>query len=147
MSKKFNLKRYKELLKLNESDKISFMDPNFFELLDYSTSISEQLRYERKKDYFLLVENYLDGTLSLMEFRTQFLKMEREDAQKGEMILQNLQELEVFYLAEDLEKFSRLISNITGICADYFVLQPIPEADFYLAVHEYYSELQKAFPV
>jgi len=39
MKKKFNLSRYKELVKLIESGKISFMDSNYIELVGYSTSV------------------------------------------------------------------------------------------------------------
>ena len=57
-----------------------------------------------------------------LSFRTQFLDMEKEDIEKGYIILGNIQELEVFYLVEDLEKFSRLIGEIIDLCEDYYIL-------------------------
>ena len=147
MNKKFNSSRYKELIELNESGRISFLDSNWIELVQYSTSVGYQLIYERKKIFFSLIDNYLNGTLTLLEFRTQFLEMERENKKKGELILKNIQELEDFYLAEDLEKFSRLIASIRGVCEDYYVLEPMPETDFYFWVSRYYCQLQEAFPV
>jgi hypothetical protein len=56
--------------------------------------------------------------------------MEKEDREKGYAILGNIQELKVFYLAEDLEKFSRLIGRIIDICEDYYIIEPIPETEF-----------------
>jgi len=147
MSKKFNLSRYKELIKLLKNGRISFMDSNYFELVEYSPSVGYQLIYARKKIFFSLIDNYLNGTLTLLEFRTQFLEMEREIHKKGEFILKNIQELEDFYLAEDLEKFSRLIASIREVCEDYYVLEPIPETDFYFSVNRDYCQLQEAFPV
>jgi hypothetical protein len=43
MEKHFNLSRYKELLKLEESGKISFLDENYLELLSYKASVAEQI--------------------------------------------------------------------------------------------------------
>lgn len=147
MNKKFNLSRYKKLLELSRSGRISFLDSNYIELVKSSLSVGYQIIYERKIIFFSLIDNYLYGTLSLLEFRTQFLEMERENQKKGELTLKNLQELDDFYLAEDLENFSRLIANIRGICEDYYVLEPMPETDFYFSVSNYYSQLQEAFPV
>lgn len=147
MDKKFNLSRYKELIELNGSGRILLLDSNWMELVEYSTSVGYQLIYERKKDYFSLIDNYLNGTLSLLEFRTQFIEMEGENHKKSLLILENIQELEDFYLAEDLEEFSRLIASIREICEDYYVLEPMPETDFYFAVSRYYCQLQEAFPV
>jgi hypothetical protein len=147
MDKKFNLSRYKELIELNGSGRILLLDSNWMELVEYSTSVGYQLIYERKKDYFSLIDNYLNGTLSLLEFRTQFIEMEGENHKKSLLILECFQELEDFYLAEDLEEFSRLIASIRGICEDYYVLEPIPETDFYFSVSKDYCQLQEAFPV
>jgi hypothetical protein len=70
---------------------IVFMDVNYFKLLKYQTSVGEQLIYDRKKDYYLIINNYLNRTLMLIEFRTQFLDMEKEDREKGYVILGNIQ--------------------------------------------------------
>jgi hypothetical protein len=45
MEKHFNFSHYKELLKLEESGKISFLDENYFELLSYKASVP---RIEKK---------------------------------------------------------------------------------------------------
>lgn len=95
----------------------------------------------------MFIDNYLNGTITLLEFRTQVLEMDREKQKKRELIFNNLQELDNFYLAEDLEKFFRLIANIIGVCQDYFVLEPMPETDFYFVGHKYYCQFQEAFPV
>lgn len=56
MEKHFNLVRYKELLKLQENGEISFLD---FELLSFKASVAQQICYNRKKDYFIVIDEYL----------------------------------------------------------------------------------------
>ena len=108
--------------------------------------MGKQLIYNRKEDYYSIINKYLNKILTLLEFRTQFLDMEKEDIEKGYVILGNIQELEVFYFVEDLEKFSRLIVEIIDLCEDYYIIEPMPETKFYFLVNKYYHQLQEAFP-
>lgn len=112
MKKKFDLTSYKKLVEMANCGKIVFMDANYFKLLRYQTSVGKQLIYNRKEDYYSIINKYLNKSLTLLEFRTQFLEMEKQDTEKAAIILGNIQELEVFSLVEDLEKFSRLIGRI-----------------------------------
>lgn len=146
MKKKFYFTGYKELVDMENCGKIVFLDANYFKLLRYQTSVGKQLIYNRKEDYYSIINKYLNKTLTLLEFRTQFLDMEKEDIEKGYIILGNIQELEVFYLVEDLEKFSRLIGEIIDLCEDYYIIEPMPETEFYVLVNKYYHQLQENFP-
>ena len=59
MKKHFNLSRYKELLKLEESGKISFLDENSLELLSYK--VREDPKYpltEKEKNLLQRAEKY-----------------------------------------------------------------------------------------
>jgi len=151
MEKHFNLSLYKELLKLEESGKISFLDENSLELLSYKASVKQQICYNRKKDYFLLIHQYLSRVIPPYEFRSKFLEMEREDSKKAAIILEDFQELEVFTLAEDLEKFSDLRNQISTLCFEYDEvwdgsMERMSESEFYYLVNNRYLQLQKAFP-
>jgi hypothetical protein len=146
MKKKFNFTGYKELAAMKNCGEIVFLDANYFKLLRYQTSVGKQLIYNRKEDYYSIINKYLNKTLTLFEFRTQFLDMEKEDLDEGGVILENIQELEVFYLVEDLEKFSRLIVEIIDLCEDYYIIEIMPETEFYFLVKKYYHPLQDAFP-
>jgi hypothetical protein len=146
MKKEFNFTGYKELVDMKNCEEIVFLDANYFKLLRYQTSVGKQLIYNRKEDYYSIINKYLNKTLTLIEFRTQFLDMEKEDIEKGYVIIENIQELEVFYLVEDLEKFSRLIGEIIDLCEDYYIIEPMPETEFYFLVKKYYHQLQDAFP-
>ena len=147
MKKKFNFTGYKELLDMENRGEIRFLDTNYFKLLRYQTSVGEQLVYNRKEDYYSIINKYLNKTLIISEFRAQFLAMQKEDMKKGYNILENTQELEVFYLVEDLEKFSRLIGEIIDLCEDYYVIEPMPETEFYSLVNKYSHHLQETFPL
>lgn len=146
MKKKFNFPAYKELLDMENRGEIVFLDTNYFKLLRYQTSVGKQLIYDRKEDYYSIINKYLNKTLTILEFRAQFLAMEKEDMEKGYVILGNIQELEVFYLVEDLEKFSRLIGEIIDLCEDYYIIEPMPETEFYFLVNKYSHQLQETFP-
>jgi hypothetical protein len=130
MKKKFNFTGYKELIDMKNCEEIVFLDANYFKLLRYQTSVGKQLIYNRKEDYYSIINKYLNKTLTLLEFRTQFLDMEKEDIEKGYVILENIQELEVFYLVEDFEKFSRLIGKIIDLCEDYYIIEPMLTPNF-----------------
>ena len=77
--------------------------------------------------------------------------MKKYDSAKATIILENFQELEVFTLAKDLEKFSDLISQISTLCFEYDELwdgtmKRMSESGFYYLVNNHYLQLQKAFP-
>ena len=72
--------------------------------------------------------------------------MNSADLDKGYVILGNRQELEVFYLSEGSEKYYSLLSDIIDLCEDYYVIEPMPENEFYLFVDKYYRQLQEKFP-
>jgi len=151
MEKHFNLSRYKELLKLKESGEISFLDEKDLELLSYKASVAEQIHYNRKKDSFLLIHEYLSRVIPPDEFRSKFLEMEREDSKKATILLEDFQELEVFSLAEDLDEFTHLMGKISALCFDYDevwdgTMEPMSENEFYYLVNNLYLQLQKAFP-
>lgn len=116
MGKHFNLSRYKELLKLEESGKISFLD---LELLSNGANIQSQMSYNRKENYFSLIEKYLGRAITPYEFRSKFLEMEKQDSEEAFIIKQDFRKLEVLTLADDLEKFSDLISEISTLCFEY----------------------------
>ena len=143
MEKDFNLSRYKELLKLQENGKISFLD---FKLLSFKATVAQQMCYNRKKDYFILIDKYLSQIITPYEFRSKFLQMEKEDSEKSIIIFEDFQELEAFTLAKDLEKFSDLIGKISTLCFEYSEIwdgtsEPMSESEFYYLVNNHYLQL------
>lgn len=72
----FNVSRYKKLLKLEEDGKILPLD---VELWNLKPSIAGQLSYNRKKDYFILINKYLNRSILPSQFRDEILQMGKED--------------------------------------------------------------------
>ena len=147
MVKQFNLLRYKELLKLEKNNKITFLDP---ELVGYGANIESQIYYNRKEEYFSLIEKYLKRKLSGYEFRSKFLKMEIEDGKTAYTIARDFEKLEAFTLADDLEDFSNLIVEISTLCSEYGdiwseSMKPMSESEFYSLVNQHYFQLAKLF--
>ena len=119
--------------------------------MSYRASVAEQISYNRKKDYFILIDEYLSRIITPYEFRFRFLKMENEDSEKSTIILEDFKKLKVFTLAQDLEKFSDLISKISTLCFDYNeswdgTIKQMTESEFYYLVNNHYIQLQDAFP-
>ena len=78
--------------------------------------------------------------------------MENEDSMKSAIILKDFQELEVFTLAKDLEKFSDPKGEIGTLCLEYDeiwdgTMKRMAETKFYSLVNNHYLQLQKAFPL
>ena len=156
MNSRLNLTRYSELMKKETAlanKKKSLFSENrseFLELLNYTASVTQQMMDNRKNDYFSLINNYLNQLITPSEFRTEFLKMEKQDGRKGTKILQDFQQLEVFSLAEDLEEFSNLMDQISGLCFDFNELwdgtiDRMRENEFYSLINNCYLQLQKSF--
>lgn len=78
MAKQFDFRRYQELIKLDEMKKggLDFWSKDFRELLQFQGSIQSQISYNRKDQYFSLVQKYLNGMLTVYEFQSNFLELE-----------------------------------------------------------------------
>ena len=145
MKKYFNLKRYKELLELEQSGKLSSFND---ELVNLCTNVEKQIIYNRKNDYFKLIDNYLSQVISPHDFRIQLSEMTFQDARNANVILKDFQKLEVFTLATDLEQFINLIFEIITLCKEYYEMwddrtELMPEDEFYNLVSQYFFELEK----
>lgn len=150
MANYFNLSRYKELLNLKLNNKISFLDEDFMELLTYKSNVAEQISYDRKEAYFLLISKFLDRSITISDFNSQIKELQEQDNRKSKIVLKNFEELQAFPLASDLNIFSNSIHYISEGCFDYYEsfvdLKPITKDELYDLVNKYYSQLQATFP-
>ncbi len=149
MANQFNLARYKELLELEKSNKITFLN---LELVTYEASIEFQICYNNKENYFSLIDKYLIENISGYEFRSKFLEIEKRNSQTSYVIGQDFQNLEVFTLSDDLEEFSNLLVEISTLCLEYDetlddTLERMSESEFYFLINRYYFQLAELFPV
>ena len=106
MKKYFNLKRYKELLELEEKGEISCFNS---ELVSLCANVERQIIYNRKKEYFIVIDNYLNQVIAPDDFQSKISKMVFQDTRNADAIIKDFQKLEVFTLATDLEQFYNLV--------------------------------------
>lgn len=150
MNKYFDLASYKELLKFEASyeNSYSFFDEKKLQLLSYEVSVIDQITYDRKAEYFLLIQNYLTGLIHPFEFRDQFLAMIKQDNEKASIILNDFKQLEVFLIADDFDKITNFINEISEICFDFSeswdgTIILMSEIEFYYLIKITYSQFQK----
>ena len=149
MNKYFNLSRYRELVNLQENNNYSLLDKIFLEFLDYRASIERQISYNRRNDYFFLIDQYLSRRIKPYEFRSKFLEMLKKDSRKAAVILQDFVELEGFILTDNLDNFSKIMNQIDDLCFQYDecldeYIDPMSEDEFYDLINNHYLELQKS---
>lgn len=120
------------------------------ELVTYKESIESQICYNRKENYFSLVEKYLKGKLAGHDFRAKFLKMETQDGKTAYTITRDFQNLEAFTISDDLEDFSNLKMQISTLCFEYDeiwdgTMERMSESEFYSLLNKHYFQLAKLF--
>ena len=154
MKKPFNFARYNELLETQKKLTLAERSKSFFignemVLLNYEASIQSQVMYNRKDEYFLLIENYLQKVVSPFDFRSQLSKMQREDCIKAREICRSPEELSKFYLLDNLDDFSDLILDISDIGFDAEesgFQEGLKEDDLYSSIQIYYSQFRNLQP-
>ena len=150
MEKNFNISRYKKLCELKPS---AFSDEIFFEFISYRAIIESYISYNQKEKYFFLIKNYLKHVITPYNFRSQFLKMERQDSEQAGLLSKDFQALEQIILTDSLEIFSDLKIQISTLCFDYGEIlddgsgERMIESEFYASINTCYFQLQKIFPV
>lgn len=151
MKKKFNLSDYQKLLEMAENNKIVFLDDKFIKLLEYKCSISDQIAYERRVTYFLLIDKYLNQSISIHELEHTLKEMKENDIQQRNIILNDFQKLENFYISKDAYTLSDLVSTIYQICCDNNIswdknTKPMSDSELWHLINDCYLQLQKTFP-
>ena len=152
MNNKFNISRYRELLKITyiikDGDKTIFDNPEYLELLSYQASVYDEIYFSRKSEYCSLIIQYLNATLLSHEFIAEFLQMIKEDNEKSKKILQDLKQLSSFSIHANLDSFSSLFDQIYNACLQAFEFghendgYGIPEDEFRNSVEETYFQLE-----
>ena len=152
MFDKFNVSRYRELLKkeriLEEQNKFLFDEPYYLELLSYQATVYRQIYFSRRSEYCSLIKKYLNTTIPPHKFRARFLEMVKQDDEKAEQILQDFKQLSSFSIDGNLDGFSSLFGRISNKCLQAFEFDPknddygIPEDEFRNSVEKTYLQLE-----
>lgn len=145
MNNYFDVNRYTKLLELEKNGKISFFNS---ELLSLAASIEGQFVYNRKKEYFSLIDNYLSRVILPDDFRLKFIDMIYQDVKKASIIRKDFQKLKCFTIAPDRKQFCDPIYKILTLCHEHDdicdeIMPLMPENKFYDLVSKYYLEFEK----
>jgi hypothetical protein len=156
MINKFNVLRYRELLKkesiLEKQNKFLFGEPDYLELLSYQATVYSQIYFSRRNEYCFLIKKYLNTTIPSHKFRARFLEMVKQDDEKAEKILQDFKKLSSFSIDGNLDQFSSLFGRISNNCLQAFEFGPkndgygIPEDEFRNSIEKTYFQIQNDFP-
>jgi hypothetical protein len=143
---KFNLSRYQELLAKEDSStndvKALFKDPIFKELLSLRSSVERQVFYNNKKNYFVLIQDYLGERINPNVFRGQFIGIVNKDLTKSHKILHNFEELATFSIDLELDDFSSLFEKIHQICLYAFEFEDQDDA---MSEDKFRDSIEKIF--
>lgn len=152
MVKKFDVSRYRELLKrkdiLEEQSEFIFDEPEYRELLSYQGSVYTQIYFNRKSYYCSLIRKYLNKKIPSHLFIGRFLIMVEEDDKKAGKILQDFEQLSNFSINVTLDEFSSLFERIFDRCLQAFEFGPddelygVPENELRNSIEEIYFQLE-----
>ncbi len=151
MTNSFNLDRYRELNEketalINQGTSLLYeAQPEFWELLGYQATVERQMVYNRKNDYFLLLDKYINHLITFFEFQSEFSKMEKEDSSKADKILHDYEQLSVLSIADNLKEFDKFIHKISQLCFAVNEVEGLSEEKFYSSVENLYIQLQEYF--
>jgi hypothetical protein len=145
--------RYFELLEKKKNGQLSYEEnkEEFEELVRYATLVRDQVYYNQKKKYRLLIDDYLSGEASAMGFVWIFFGMYKQDAKDFELLTHDLKKLLSFQMESRSEGFSVCMEDIFGNC-DSLAVDPdniqsheVNESEFKSYLEMIYSDMQKYF--
>jgi hypothetical protein len=117
----FDMDRYNELLEKEkrlsqQSNSLIFENKDeFIELLSYGARVENQISYERKKEYYSLISQYIEKVVTPPIFQWELLKMEKEDSKAATMITNDFKQLAIFSVDLKAVELSSLISEISDV--------------------------------
>lgn len=151
MNNSFNRSRYCKLMEKetafnNQGTSLLYENQSeFLELLGYQVSVEQQIMYNRKNDYFCFIELYINKLMTTFEFQSEFLKMEKKDAEESAKILEDYTQLSAFSMVSNLKEFSNLTDQISELCFEVNEVRGLSEEKFYSSVENLYVQLQECF--
>jgi hypothetical protein len=150
----FDMDRYNELLEKEkrlsqQSNSVIFENKDeFIELLSYGARVKNQISYERKKNYYSLISQYIEKIVTPPIFQSEFLKMEKKDAKTAKMITNNFKQLAIFSVDLKAVKFSSLIVEISDVFRLAWKFGPekgISDQKFRKSIEKIFLQMQEFF--
>jgi hypothetical protein len=142
MANNFNLKNYSELL--NKKD---LSGTEQFELLSYRALVESQITYNRREDYFSLIDEYLSKKINPDEFRASFLKTYSQDTETLFIMEKDFEQLSDFSIDSEIYEnpFSNLIDliyNNSMLAIEEGPYDGISDDEFKVSIENAFSNLK-----
>ena len=114
----YNKKRYKQLLLLSEDlnykGKTLFEEnrKKYIELMEYQKVIEEEIFWNNKQKFILIMEDFLYGVINFTEFETSFTLLYYKTREKFNTFKTDLKEIENFQPSTRLNRCSNYVIAI-----------------------------------
>lgn len=139
MSNNLNINNYIKLLKkqdLTETDQR--------QLISYKASVERQLSYNRKEEYFSLIQDFLAKKINSSTFRAKFFKMQQQDDENIEVIENDFEQFSNFSIDFQLKESSfslliDLIYNHSMLAVELGPEEGISEDEFKVSIENAFS--------
>ena len=142
MSNNFNLRNYIELLNKKDLD-----ETDQRQLLSYGALVERQISYNRKDEYFSLINDYLSEKINPSIFRGKFLKMQEQDDHKAQIMQEDFEQLSNFSIDSELKGspfslFIDLIYDNSMLAIEFGPDDGISESEFKVSIENAFSSLK-----
>ena len=150
----FDIDRYNELLEKEkrlsqQSNSLIFENKDeFIELLSYGARVEDQISYERKREYYSLISEYIEKVVTPQIFQSELLKMEKEDGKAAKMITNDFKQLAIFSVDLKAVEFSSLIgeiSDVSMVAREFSPEEGISDKEFRKSIEKTFLQMQEFF--
>jgi hypothetical protein len=114
----YSKKRHKELVirsqALKNQGKNLFLEnpEEYFELSKYNIAVEEQVFWTHRKEFFLVMKNFLDNIINFDEFETAFTLLYRKTRKEVRIFIIDLTQIEKFRPSTRSYRFASSIGSI-----------------------------------
>lgn len=145
---KYNQKRHIELLKrsqdLKKQRKNIFIEnqKEGLELSEYNIAVEEQIFWTNRREFFLVMKDFLDNIINFDEFETAFTLLYHKTCKEFDMFIIDLKQIEKF---QPSTRSDRVVGYITAIFREFEAVEDeyCTEQDLKDYVKEVYLKFQK----
>ena len=114
----YNKERHKQLVirsqDLKNQGKILFREnpEEYSELLDYNIAVEEQVFWTHRREFFLVMKNFLNNIINFDEFETAFTLLYQKTREEFDMFVIDLKQIEKFQPSRRSDRFASFINAI-----------------------------------
>lgn len=114
----YNKKRHQQLIRLSQelySQGINFFLENpkeWSELCAYNIAVEEQVYWTHRKDFLIIMKNFIDDIIDFDEFETEFSILVSKTMKEVQLFKNDLKQIEKFQPSTRSDRFASYIISI-----------------------------------